>query len=323
LLEQQACERFGAAFRNLEAHGRPERSLPQLALQRLAQVLHFLLVDPQVGVAGDPELRVASHLAPGEQVRQVRVDDRRQHDECVVAGAGLRRHPDHAPQHPRRLHDRDRRVAAKCVATPEVDDEVQRLARDLREWMRGIETDRRQQRPYFAPKIIADPVALRSGELGAADELDARIVQCGQHAAVQHAILVGDQRTHFAADLQQKRFGPRFRHPRGGGLGATLLLQSGDADFEEFVQVACEDAKEPQPLEQRHARLLGQRQDATVECELRQLAVEQRSPGQFHRQRRDRATARRLERDGDCAGEMLRQCDTLRWTASATTYHPP
>ena len=35
-----------------------ELPLRQLALQRLAQVLHFLLVDPQVGVARDAELRV-------------------------------------------------------------------------------------------------------------------------------------------------------------------------------------------------------------------------------------------------------------------------
>ena len=63
----------------------------------------------------------------------------------------------------------------------------------------------------------------------------------------------------------------------------------GDADFEEFVEVAREDAEESQPLEQRHVRILGQRQDATVECELRQLAVEQRSLGQLHWERRDRS----------------------------------
>ena len=34
------------------------------------------------------------------------------------------------------------------------------LLRDLRERMRGIEPDRRQQRPHFALKIVGDPRAL-------------------------------------------------------------------------------------------------------------------------------------------------------------------
>jgi len=53
-----------------------------------------------------------------------------------------------------------------------------------------------------------------------------------------------------------------------------LLLESGDADFEKLVEIAVDDAQEAQPFQRRHARILGQRQHASVEFELTELAVQ-------------------------------------------------
>jgi len=53
------------------------------------------------------------------------------------------------------------------------------------------------------------------------------------------------------------------------------LLDAGDADLEEFVEVARGDAEESQPLEQRHGGVLGLGEHALVELELRELAVDQ------------------------------------------------
>ena len=146
--------------RDLEPHRRAELALPQLALQRLAQVLDFLLVDPQVGVARDAELRVAAHLAPREELRQVRgmTDDSMTNAlSPPPSSLGI---ADHAPQHARRLHDRDRRFAAERVAAAEVDDEVERLARDLRKRMRWIESDRGQQAAAPRDEKSLPPLAL-------------------------------------------------------------------------------------------------------------------------------------------------------------------
>ena len=70
LLEQELRERLRTVLGDLEAHRRAELPVRQLALQRLAQVLHFLLVDPQVGVARHPELRVVDDVAARERDRQ-------------------------------------------------------------------------------------------------------------------------------------------------------------------------------------------------------------------------------------------------------------
>ena len=60
------------------------------------------------------------------------------------------------------------------------------------------------------------------------------------------------------------------------GLGAGLdhVLEVGDPDHELLVEVRLPDRRELDPLEQRHRRVLGQLQDAVVEVEPGELAVE-------------------------------------------------
>src|SRR6185437_3919517 len=57
--KQELGEPHRAAFDKLEPYCAPELPLPQFALQRLAQVLDLLLVDPHVGIARDAKLRAA------------------------------------------------------------------------------------------------------------------------------------------------------------------------------------------------------------------------------------------------------------------------
>ena len=53
-----------------------------------------------------------------------------------------------------------------------------------------------------------------------------------------------------------------------------LFLQARDPDLEELVDVAAEDREELRPLEQRDRRVLGEREDARLELEHRQLPVQ-------------------------------------------------
>ena len=51
--------------------------------------------------------------------------------------------------------------------------------------------------------------------------------------------------------------------------GVDLVVQAGDADHEELVEVGGEDRAELDALEQRHARVLGELQHAIVEVAAR------------------------------------------------------
>ena len=53
-----------------------------------------------------------------------------------------------------------------------------------------------------------------------------------------------------------------------------LLLQAGDSNLKELIQIAGADRHEPNPLQERQAPVQGQRQDAPIEAQPRELPVE-------------------------------------------------
>ena len=63
----------------------------------------------------------------------------------------------------------------------------------------------------------------------------------------------------------------------GGGAqtGVELFHEARDPHLEELVEVLAEDGEELGPLEQRDAVVLGQREDAGVEVEPRELPVQE------------------------------------------------
>ncbi len=74
LAQQQLEHVLGHVVGDLQAHRRAEPAPRQLPFQRLQQVLVAVLLDLEVGVAGDPERVVLDDLHAGEQHRQVRRD---------------------------------------------------------------------------------------------------------------------------------------------------------------------------------------------------------------------------------------------------------
>ena len=92
-------------------------------------------------------------------------------------------------------------------------------------------------------------------------------------AHLQHVGLLGDVRQDVlgrAADV------------RGHGqAGRDAALQPGDPDHEELVEVAREDREEVRPLEHRQGRILRQLEDALIEREPAQFAVEIAVVGQL------------------------------------------
>ena len=54
----------------------------------------------------------------------------------------------------------------------------------------------------------------------------------------------------------------------------TFCCKAADADHEELVEVGLEDGQELEPFQQRHLRVLSFLQDAAVELQPTQLAVD-------------------------------------------------
>ncbi len=79
----------------------------------------------------------------------------------------------------------------------------------------------------------------------------------------------------IAADLVQRLRGPAPVLQRLVDPGLDLVVQAGDADHEELVEVRGRDRAELEPLEQRHRVVLGELEHARVELQPGELAVEE------------------------------------------------
>src|SRR3990170_3269931 len=95
---------------------------------------------------------------------------------------------------------------------------------------------------------------------------------------------------------RRQRLSGRAPVGRGGGMARLeLLLQARHADLEELVEVAREDGQEARALEERIAGVGRLVQDAGVEVEPGELAVDERHG-------RSRSRSRRSARDGGADG---------------------
>jgi hypothetical protein len=178
-----------------------------------------------------------------------------------------RRYPNHARQRAWDLNDREAGIASEGVHALELDDEVQTLVLDPRKRPRRVEGERRQYRLH-----LAFEVALEDCRLGARDALrpqqaDARLGQCGRDFVVEDPVLVGDQRACPSVNRLQLLGNRTPVRPHRDRAALQALLEAGDTDLEEFVEVARADGQEAQALEQRQGRVLGQVQNPLIELE--------------------------------------------------------
>lgn len=106
-----------------------------------------------------------------------------------------------------------------------------------------------------------------------ADEADLVLGQLRQQGLVEDPVL---PRYLLVDQLADPRQGLVRQQAVGAGLLAgegDLLLQAGDADLEEFVEVAREDEEELQPLQERVGLVQRLFQHADVELQLGELAM--------------------------------------------------
>ena len=185
--------------------------------------------------------------------------------------ADRRRNRDEACQHVRQLDAREPRAAVVLHDHRQVHAQV----RDERKRVSGIERERRQHR-MDVPAVVVVQVGLdRRGVVGRVEDPDAVRGQ-------QRAQDVGPA----ALDVVHHPLGPdadgvelllrahAVRRQRLA-LGTELPQQRRHPDHEELVQVGRDDGEELHPLEQRVAFVLGLQQDALVELQPAQLAVDE------------------------------------------------
>ena len=275
----------------------------------------------------------------GEKIGHVLFDERGEVDvvPALVALVAARQ-VDQARDRARHLHDGVHRIAALFGSRP--NEQVVALVQELREWMARIDRERREHRKNFLLKIAARPGgALRVQLIHVMDE-DIVLAQERLDLLVPERVLLRHHLMHDALD----RFKGRGRaHPIGSDvarLARDLLLDAGDANLEKLIEVRADDPEELDPFEQRLGRVLRFLQDAAVELEPAQLAVDEifrigkiafgrhfvrrRHRHDIGRRRRSRGGKRNVGRHkaptpGSSGGYARKPCLPLRANNSAAT----
>ncbi len=268
-------EPLGQEFLQIDRHALVDREADDVAapapLQRRLvepdQVLGLFL-DLDVAVAQDAEHAAPDHLEAGEQLVEIKPDHLLHRDEAVrLAGQ-----PDEARD---RAGDEEERLGALAVALAvELQREAEAEIDDERERMRRVDRERRQDREYLAPEALGEPGMLLVRQIGRAHDRDAGLVELALERAPRH-LLVAHQAARALVDGVEllRRRQPVLR--RRGDAGLDLALEAGDPHHVELVEVVGRDRQEAQPFEQRMARIVGLGEDALVEGEPRQLAIDE------------------------------------------------
>ena len=226
-----------------------------------------LFLDFDVAVADDAEhadraARIARENQVGEQFDQIfdRHEARR-----------LARYRHQSRQRSGDHHQFANRVARRLAL--EIEDHAKAAVGDEGKGVRGIKHLRRQDREYLFAEILTQrgtqPLALRPGAVNDDPLFGEQTVQL-----LPLALLFVDEPVHLGLDLGELL-------PRRAAVGRRIVdplkllpLQAGDADHEEFVEIAPRNRQEAQPLEQGMRRIARLLHHPPVEGEPRQFAVE-------------------------------------------------
>ena len=166
-----------------------------------------------------------------------------------------------------------RHVGLAAAGEAERHQQVERQVGDEGEGVGRVHGQRRDHGEDVGGEGVAQALLGLGGQVLDLDQADALGLQQG-HQVVEDALLVGLDLADHRQAVADLLGGRAPVHRRGMHPGGDLLLEAPDALHEELIEVVADDGQELDPLQQGVARVVGLVQDAPVEGEPGQLAVE-------------------------------------------------
>ena len=154
--------------------------------------------------------------------------------------------------------------------------QVEAAVAQHRERVPGIDRQRRQHRPDLAREVGGQVRLLLGRRAGRrASSRMPRLREPGRDVLAPGAVLLRHHRVRAGADGRELLGGGQPVGRRLGDVARQLLLEAGDADHEELVQVRRDDGQELEALGERHRRVARLLEHPFVEPQPGQLAVDE------------------------------------------------
>jgi hypothetical protein len=156
--------------------------------------------------------------------------------------------------------------------------EAEGLVEHAREGMRGVERDGSKERVDLFLEELDCVFAVRLAEVLPADDVDACVLEFGEEAVVPAGGLVEGELVEVVAETVDT-----FVLGEAGIIDVlgvpkaffNALQNSGDADFDELVEVAGGDGEEFYALEERVGGIVGLFEDAAIELQPAFIAIDE------------------------------------------------
>ena len=158
---------------------------------------------------------------------------------------------------------------------PDEHAERQRQRGDVRERLAGPDRERRQHGIDLPVEERRELFELLLGAVRDPADADPFLLERRAQLLLPEARLLGRQREHPLADLGQRLLRRASVQRVNREARRVLAHEAADAHREELVEVLGEPRAERQALEERETRVGGELEDALVEVERGQLAVEE------------------------------------------------
>ena len=278
-LDQRLAHPVRNSGRDLQPDDRAELAPPDFPVDDGKQVVRLLFANFHVHVPGHPERVAADDVHARKEVVQVRGDQVLQRQK-ILHGRVPRLAADlfqgvEGNEAGKALGDLDaRELALSRLGIPGLDREREREVREKRKGMPRIDGQRRQHRKDGLPEIRARTAFDVPVEGLPIVDPDSVLIEQRKQISGQRFGRAGELLAHDLADPRELL---ARRQPVRTSLadpGLELLVEARDPDHEELVEVAIEDREEFHPLEKGPARVERFVQNALVESEPRNLAVE-------------------------------------------------
>ena len=276
LVGEQLGEERAGRVGDLQADRRSEAAAQQLLLHRVEQVLGVILFDVDVLVAGDAERARLLDDHAGEQGFEVRDDEvlHRDEPEALLAAllVGQVVDGDEAGHVAGDLHAGE--VGFAGVRVLHQHREVQRVAGNVGERVRGVDGERREYGEDLLAVVARETFLLGGSEPVPAEQHDVLVSEGGEQLLGDVVRVLVLQAVRLLADGTQLLAGAQAAGRGDGDAGVDTALEAGDADHEEFIEVGGEDRGEIAAFQQRLVFVLGEFEDSLVELQPAEFSVE-------------------------------------------------
>ena len=252
---------------DLQADDREEAPAAELLLEGEQQVVGGVVVEGQVGVAGDPEDARGAQRHAGEELAEVGDQDLLERGEPVALGEGQQAGDvggDLDPGEPDGV----------VGGVADLDAHVERQVGDVREGVAGVDGERGDHRQDQPVEELVEVLAVRGAEVLPVDDLDPLGGQGRQQLVDEERLVPADHVPEGLADVAEQLLGGA---PVGGAAldaGHHLALQPRHLDLEELVDPLGEEDQELHPLEEGDLVVVHQVEQAVVEVQVGELPGE-------------------------------------------------